>query len=95
MHPQKGPAQAEALHGQSPRTTKAGHLIEVPGLHAAERATGIEPASSAWEAEALPLSYARLAAVRVRVIPPQDDVLTILAFQEIGWTSTLQPGIQP
>src|SRR5699024_7673836 len=24
-----------------------------------ERATGIEPASSAWEAEALPLSYAR------------------------------------
>lgn len=28
-----------------------------------ERATGIEPACSAWEADALPLSYARVAAV--------------------------------
>ena len=26
-----------------------------------ERMTGIEPASSAWEAEALPLSYTRMA----------------------------------
>lgn len=35
---------------------------DVLTLHT-ERATGIEPASSAWEAEALPLSYARWSAV--------------------------------
>src|SRR5699024_6201223 len=34
--------------------------VQTCALPIAERATGIEPASSVWKTEALPLSYARL-----------------------------------
>ena len=36
-----------------------------------ERATGIEPALSAWEAEVLPLNYAREAPSTQSVLPTQ------------------------
>ena len=48
----------------------AGHFptdaIKGFGQAQLERATGIEPAFSAWEADVLPLNYARVALIVVR-----------------------------
>lgn len=42
-----------------PRQQEARHREGTGLVHLMERATGIEPASSAWKAEVLPLNYAR------------------------------------
>ena len=47
------------------RAFLAMHLNHRPHL---ERVTGIEPACSAWEADALPLSYTRTHSVVLRII---------------------------
>ena len=40
-------------------------LMPLTSLFAMERATGIEPAFSAWEADVLPLNYARVPPCKV------------------------------
>ena len=54
-------AQPRDLIGSipGPRQQEARHREGTGLVHLMERATGIEPASSAWKAEVLPLNYAR------------------------------------
>ena len=40
-------------------------VVALTSLFTRERATGIEPAFSAWEADVLPLNYTRVGAVMV------------------------------
>lgn len=53
-----------------------------------ERATGIEPASSAWEAEALPLSYAR-------VSPPEYGPPVLMIRCDGGSPLTTRSSVTP
>ena len=52
----------ELMDGFEPSTSPLPRVCSTPELHEPnlERAAGIEPASSAWKAEVLPLNYARL-----------------------------------
>ncbi len=58
----------ELMDGFEPSTSPLPRVCSTPELHERnfqrnlERAAGIEPASSAWKAEVLPLNYARLPA---------------------------------
>lgn len=55
------------MDGFEPSTSPLPRVCSTPELHeqnlSLERAAGIEPASSAWKAEVLPLNYARLPAL--------------------------------
>ena len=63
------------MDGFEPSTSPLPRVCSTPELHeqnlSLERAAGIEPASSAWKAEVLPLNYARLPTLRLR--PQADD----------------------
>ena len=48
----------------------AGEKLE----RALERVTGIEPVSSAWKADTLPLSYTRVVHIKSKVHPVELDV---------------------
>lgn len=52
------------MDGFEPSTSPLPRVCSTPELHeqTLERAAGIEPASSAWKAEVLPLNYARMPA---------------------------------
>ena len=43
-----------------------------------ERATGIEPASEAWEASILPMNYARSSCAYI--VPAQEEMLKLAAY---------------
>ena len=45
-----------------------------------ERATGIEPAASAWEAEVLPLNYARVLLLYALFLPVSRSFFAFLSF---------------
>ena len=51
----RGTTAVSSLRAREPRDVRSGLTCEV----GRERATGIEPAFSAWEADVLPLNYAR------------------------------------
>src|SRR5690554_2390156 len=69
----RSPFNLELMDGFEPSTSPLPRVCSTPELHEhillatrtrqhrqLERAAGIEPASSAWKAEVLPLNYARL-----------------------------------
>lgn len=70
----------------------------VNGLRCVERVTGIEPALSAWEAEVLPLNYARVvrSLYRSRPVPmsprPPPQARRGTEFQEC-WTSSMRVNV--
>ncbi len=65
--------------------SRTGHLLHakqtlyqlsyIPDLMLMERATGIEPASAAWEAAVLPLNYAR--EIGIHMNPKTGSLYTI------------------
>ncbi len=54
------------LKTEEPKSSQPERLLPHPDPPNRERATGIEPAFSAWEADVLPLNYARIATPRAK-----------------------------
>lgn len=50
-------------------------LPNKPAFACSERATGVEPASEAWEASVLPMNYARRSLCRYQFLQISDDIL--------------------
>ena len=67
QHPKTAPEQQK----RHPDTSRQAGNLCIQSDVLLERATGIEPALSAWEAEVLPLNYAREAPSTQSVLPTQ------------------------